>query len=191
MVSDDAVWNRNFISIYNKTGFQKCFRLSLHQNITYVLNLWPSTTCVCPFHFSQLATQHNSQPAHERDVRTRRQQNLPDCLLCGDFRVINCVQKSPQSNMMPTDIREAKCACLELYRYEVRWYSYVASLTRQGLTQNCMNWQTEQIQVPAVGGKSYSLATRDFHVGTEAAGAWNWPQFNKLPKLTMHGNKNI
>jgi len=62
------------------------------------------TTCVSPFDISKLATKHNSPPAQEHEVRTRRQLNLPGCLLCGDFRVVNCVQKSAQSNMMPTDI---------------------------------------------------------------------------------------
>jgi hypothetical protein len=80
------------ISLYNKEDVQKCFRLFLHKNIKYVFHLWPSTTRVCPFEFSKLATQHNSSPARERDVR-RRHQNLPGCLLRGDFMVVNCVQK--------------------------------------------------------------------------------------------------
>jgi len=33
---------------------------------------------------------------------------------------------------------------------------------------------TEKIPVPGVGGKHYSLVTRDFHVGAEAAETWNW-----------------
>jgi len=31
-------------------------------------------------HSTSVSSQHNSPPAHERDVRTRWQQNLPGCV---------------------------------------------------------------------------------------------------------------
>ena len=161
------------LSFVIKKKYTKCFHLHLHQNITYIFHLWPSTTCVCPFDFSKLATQHNSPPARERDVRTRRQQNLPGCLLCVDFRVVNCVQKSPKSNMMPTDIIQDQTC---MFRTEQVWSTVTCGVTDHARVNNepaSVNWQTEKLR-----GKSYSLDSRDNHAGAEAAGAWNWPHLN-------------
>ena len=166
-----------------KKKYTKCFHLHLHQNITYIFHLWPPTTCVCPFDFSKLATQHNSPPACERDVRTRRQQNLPDCLLCVDFRVVNRVQKSPQSNMMPTDNTGDQTCML---RTEQIWSTVTCGVIDQAKVNNktaWTNWQTKKVPVPVVGGKHYSLVTGDLYVGTEAAGAWKWPHLNLVQEV--------
>jgi len=115
-----------------KQTFTKCFRLFLHQNFTYVFHLWTSITCVCPFDCSP-STQHNTTH-HQHTNATLEQDESKNCLadyLCGDFRIVNCVQKSPQYNTMPTTSGESKRACSERNRYEIQWH--VVSLTRLGL----------------------------------------------------------
>jgi hypothetical protein len=158
MISDDAVWNHIIFSLCNKTDVHKLLSSVLTSKYhIYIFHLWPSTTCVPPFYFSKLATQHRSPQAHKRDVRTRHQ-NLP-----GDFTIVNCVQRSPQYNVIRLTSRETKRACSEQNRYEVRWH--LVSLTRQGLTRKLH----QQTQTEKVGGKTYSLDSRNIHVGAEAA----------------------
>jgi hypothetical protein len=166
-----------------KKKFTKYFHFLLHQNITYIFLLWPTTTCIYPFDFSRLATQHNS-PAHERDVRTRRQQNMPGCLLCVDFRFVNRVQKSPQSNMILIDITGDQTC---MFRTEKLWSTVTCGITVQAMVNN--QTASAYLQTKKLRGKPYSLDSRDIHAGSEAAVAWNWPHLNLVQEVTMHGNR--
>jgi len=71
--------------------FKKCFRLFLHELV---------------FVYSNSAnSQHNT--THHKHTNATLEQDSKTCLpvnVCVDFSVVNCVQKSPQSNIMPTDI---------------------------------------------------------------------------------------
>ena len=75
-------------------------------------------------------------------TRTRRQNKTTAKpawpLLCGDFRVVNCVQKSPQSTMMPTDITVNQTC---MFRIEQLWSTMTCGVTDQARVNPETAWK--------------------------------------------------
>jgi hypothetical protein len=141
-------------------------------------------------HSNSVSSQHNTTH-HQQTNATLEQDDTKTCLavdLCVDFMVVICVQKSPQSNMMPTDITGDQTC---MFRTEQIWSTMTCGVTDKASVSPetaWTNWQTEKLPVPGVGGKPYSLVTGDLHFAVEEAGAWNWPHLNPVQKFTIHGN---